>query len=49
MNTIINWERINSRLPYAKTKEQFEQRKKLWTAIDVNDNGYVSLAEVTRV
>ena len=45
----INWVRINSRLPYARTKEQYELRRKMWRAIDVNDNGFVSLAEITRV
>ena len=46
---MINWGHINERLPYAKTKEQFERRKQMWRAIDVNDNGFVSLAEITRV
>ena len=45
----INWALINSRLPYARTKEQFEERRRMWRAIDVNDNGFVSLAEITRV
>merc|ERR1712106_669112 len=44
----INWALINSRLPFARTKEQFEERRKMWKAIDVNDNGFVSLAEITR-
>ena len=47
--TIINWERINARLPWAKTPEAKQQRRRMWEAIDVNDNGFVSLAEVTRV
>ena len=46
---MINWGHINERLPYAKTQEQFEKRKQMWRAIDVNDNGFVSLAEITRV
>ena len=45
----LDWAVINSRLPYKRTKEQYEMRKKMWGAIDVNDNGYVSLSEVTRV
>ena len=45
----INWAIINSRLPYARTGEDREQRRKMWRAIDVNDNGFVSLAEITRV
>ena len=47
--TIINWDRINARLPWAKTPEAKQQRLRMWEAIDVNDNGFVSLAEVTRV
>merc|ERR1711962_1412620 len=46
--TMVDWERINSRLPYLRTEEEKEKRKKMWEAIDANDNGYVSLAEVTR-
>ena len=26
-----------------------EKRKEMWRAIDVNDNGYASLSEITRV
>ena len=37
------------RLPYARTPEARRQRRRMWEAIDVNDNGFVSLAEVTRV
>ena len=47
--SIINWERINARLPWARTPEAKRQRRRMWEAIDVNDNGFVSLAEVTRV
>ena len=45
----LDWALINSRLPYARTKKQYEERRKMWKAIDVNDNGFVSLAEITRV
>ena len=45
----LDWAVINSRLPYKRTKEQYQMRKKMWGAIDVNDNGYVSLSEITRV
>eukprot|EP00090_Calanus_glacialis_P000251 TRINITY_DN10165_c0_g1_i1.p1 TRINITY_DN10165_c0_g1~~TRINITY_DN10165_c0_g1_i1.p1 ORF type:complete len:183 (-),score=50.60 TRINITY_DN10165_c0_g1_i1:189-737(-) len=44
----LDWAVINSRLPYKRTKEQYQMRKKMWGAIDVNDNGYVSLSEITR-
>ena len=47
--TIINWERINARLPYLRTAEHRALRRRMWTEIDCNDNGFVSLAEVTRV
>ena len=47
--SIINWEKINARLPWARTPEAKRQRRRMWEAIDVNDNGFVSLAEVTRV
>jgi len=46
--TIINWERINARLPYLRTAEHRALRRRMWTEIDCNDNGFVSLAEVTR-
>jgi len=45
----LDWALINSRLPYKRTKEEYEKRKKMWEAIDVNDNGNVSLSEITRV
>eukprot|EP00092_Neocalanus_flemingeri_P014895 GFUD01016087.1.p1 GENE.GFUD01016087.1~~GFUD01016087.1.p1 ORF type:complete len:183 (-),score=43.94 GFUD01016087.1:103-651(-) len=44
----LDWAVINSRLPHKRTKEQYQMRKKLWGAIDVNGNGYVSLSEITR-
>ena len=44
---MVDWERVNSRLPYGK--EEKEKRKEMWKAIDVNDNNYVSLSEITRV
>ena len=30
-------------------KEAYEKRKSLWTQFDVNGNGFLSLAEVTKV
>ena len=45
----LDWAVINARLPHKRTKEQYQMRKKMWEAIDVNDNGYVSLSEITRV
>jgi len=44
----IDWEEINAKLPYARTEDDFGARKEMWDGIDVNANGYVSLAEVTK-
>ena len=41
----IDWDVIREALPIEKNMEQFELRKTLWSNIDVNGNGYVSLAE----
>ena len=30
-------------------QEAYAKRKEMWTAMDVNGNGYLSLAEVTKV
>ena len=47
-NKIIDWEKINRNLPYGRTPGDLRQRRGLWRALDVNDNGFLSLAEVTR-
>ena len=44
----IDWEKINKNLPFAKTRAELVRRRALWRAMDVNDNGFLSLAEVTR-
>jgi len=44
----VDWEEVNSKLPYARNKDDFAKRKELWDAVDVNGNGYLSLAEVTK-
>merc|ERR1712025_1445730 len=44
----IDWEEVNTKLPYARTKDDFAARKELWDGMDVNGNGYLSLAEVTK-
>ena len=44
----IDWEEINSKLPFKRTDEQKEQRKALFKQFDPNENGYLSLAEVTK-
>ena len=47
-NKVIDWEKINRNLPYGRTPGDLRQRRGLWRALDVNDNGFLSLAEVTR-
>merc|ERR1711892_1177953 len=46
--TEIDWVQVNSRLPYKRNQEEKEKRKQLWSQIDINGNGYVSLAEITK-
>ena len=42
----INWAEINQKLPTSK--EEKPQRIQLWNRMDVNGNGYLSLAEVDK-
>ncbi|KAI1338001.1 flagellar calcium-binding protein-like protein TB-44A [Xylariaceae sp. FL0016] len=44
----INWDKVNSQLPYEKDPAAKAQRDDLWNRIDVNGNGYLSLAEVDK-
>merc|ERR1719171_2602657 len=44
----LDWAAIHKKLPYEKTPEAKAQRRKLWRAIDMNGNGYASLAEIDR-
>jgi len=44
----LNWPEITAKLPHEKGDEGKALRKELWSSIDVNDNGFVSLAEMTR-
>jgi len=41
----IDWSEIASVLPLGKSEEQAKARRQLWSAFDVNGNGYVSLGE----
>ena len=44
----VDWDEIRNDLPIRKTPEDFEKRNKLWASIDVNGNGFVSLAELDK-
>ena len=43
-----DWEGLLKRLPIKKTVEERTKRRQLWNAIDMNGNGYISLAEFDR-
>ena len=45
----VDWDDINSKLPFGREEEDTERRQKIWAEIDVNGNGFVSLSEVTTV
>jgi hypothetical protein len=47
-STSLDWEKIKKKLPLEKTKEGVAKRNKLFNSIDMNGNGYLSLAEVDR-
>ena len=44
-----DWAGLIQRLPIKKTVEDRAKRRELWRAIDMNNNGYISLAEFDRV
>ena len=44
----INWEEINRKLAWHKTEDERQIRIKQWKAIDMNGNGFLSLAEVDK-
>ena len=44
----FDWKELNKKLPCRMTPESVADRKKLWRSIDVNGNGYLSLAEVDK-
>jgi len=45
----VPWETINEKLPFQRNKDAYDKRKEMWASMDVNGNGYLSLAEVTKV
>ena len=44
----FDWDGLIKKLPIKKTEADRAERRKLWKAIDMNGNGYVSLAEFDR-
>jgi Ca2+-binding EF-hand superfamily protein len=42
----IDWESLNSKLPFQKNAEEKAKRHELFKQFDPNGNGYLSLAEV---
>ena len=44
----IDWDLIREKLPFDRSPESKAKRNELWNAIDVNGNGYLSLAEVDK-
>jgi len=44
----IDWEEINAKLPFEKNEDEYAMRKELWGQIDVNGNGFLSLAEISK-
>lgn len=44
----FDWDKLMSKLPVAKNAEERKKRREMFSAIDMNGNGYVSLAEIDR-
>ena len=42
------WDELHDKLPWHLTEEQRQKRIKIWSSIDVNNNGILSLAEVDK-
>ena len=42
----VDWDALNEKLPFEKTKAQKKRRKQMFKDFDPNGNGYLSLAEV---
>ena len=42
------WAQLKEKLPYEKTEEEKQKRISQWKSIDVNGNGYLSLAEIDK-
>lgn len=44
----MSWEEIQVKLPAGDSEAEVNQRNQYWSYIDVNNNGYLSLAEVDK-
>ena len=44
----IDWQRIREILVFGKDQQSLEKRNQIWRGIDVNGNGYLSLAEIDK-
>ena len=42
------WEELREKLPYGASEEDTAKRNKMWGSVDVNSNGYLSLAELDK-
>ena len=42
------WEQLRLKLPWKKTPEELQRRKDMWQYFDMNNNGYLSLAEIDK-
>lgn len=42
------WAELNEKLPWHRIEEQRQMRIKQWKQIDVNGNGFLSLAEIDK-
>ena len=42
------WDELREKLPYQTSQQETAKRVKIWGAIDVNNNGYLSLAEIDK-
>jgi hypothetical protein len=42
------WQVLKEKLPYRKTEKDQKLRKEQWAGMDMNGNGYLSLAEVDK-
>ena len=44
----IDWKKVSQALPYKADADSKARRLKLWKLVDINGNGYASLAEVDK-